>query len=141
MPWRPLAALSAFRTKETPHQLGTRGERIARRYLRRRGYKSILKNARVPLGEADIVCLAPDEKTIVVVEVKTRRLSKDPEKQAPPPEANITAHKRRKLVQVTESLAKKHRWTDRPLRIDVIAIDIPTRGKPEIRHFQRAVTR
>ncbi len=58
---------------ETPRDaLGDRGENVAARYLRNRGYKIIVRNFRCDLGEIDIV--ARDGKTLVFVEVKTRRL-------------------------------------------------------------------
>ena len=47
--------------------LGRRGERAAARLLRSQGYRVLARNARVPMGEADLVCLAPDGKTVVVV--------------------------------------------------------------------------
>ena len=141
MPRTLFSTLFATRNKSKRDPLGPLGERIARKYLRRRGYKTILKNALVAPGEADIVCLAPDKSTIVVVEVKARRVDLSGESPAQKPESAITAQKRRKLIQVTESLARKHAWQDRPLRIDVVAVEIPPKGKPIIRHFQRAVTR
>ncbi len=138
---RLLTALFLPKNKSKRDPLGPRGERIAHRYLRRRGYKTLLKNARVAPGEADLVCLAPDHFTIVVVEVKARRLSPNTTPTDRKPEAAITSHKCRKLIQIAETLAKKHHWQDRPIRIDVVAIDIPPKGKPAIRHYQRAVTR
>jgi putative endonuclease len=55
----------------TPRQiLGARGEKAAARYLRRRGYKVLLKNFRSGKAEVDIV--ARDKDWLVFVEVKTR---------------------------------------------------------------------
>ena len=56
---------------ETPRSaLGDRGENVAARYLRNRGFKIIVRNFRCELGEIDII--ARDGKTLVFVEVKTR---------------------------------------------------------------------
>ena len=53
------------------HALGSRGERIAERHLRRIGYKVLYRNYRAPGGgEVDLVCRDAD--TLVFVEVKTR---------------------------------------------------------------------
>src|SRR5438477_12029852 len=50
---------------------GVRGERLACRYLKRSGYKILLRNFRGRSGgEIDVVCR--DNDTLVFVEVKTR---------------------------------------------------------------------
>src|SRR3954471_24382593 len=52
-------------------RLGTRGENLACRFLRRNGYKILYRNFRGRTGgEIDIVCR--DRDTLVFVEVKTR---------------------------------------------------------------------
>lgn len=119
--------------------LGRAGERCAARHLRRRRYRILARNLRTRVGELDLIALAPDRVTLVFVEVKTKALR--PEKPSPPPEAQITPKKRRKLIQLVERLAAQRRWTGRPLRIDVIAIDWPAQGKPVLRHYENAVRR
>lgn len=116
--------------------LGRRGERLAARWLRRRGYRILGRNVRTGIGEADIVCLAPDRETLVIVEVKTREANRGGQ---PEPEASVGAAKRRKLRQVAGLIAKKPGLENRPVRIDVIGIDVPRRGSPEIRHHESAV--
>src|ERR1700681_3343190 len=52
-------------------RLGTRGEKLACRFLRRNGYKVLYRNFRGRSGgEIDIVCR--DKDTLVFIEVKTR---------------------------------------------------------------------
>ena len=63
------------------------------------------------------------------------------EADAPPPEASVTHHKREKLLELTQRLIARRSWTDRPVRIDVIAVEYPEKGGPTIRHFQNAVTK
>ncbi len=117
--------------------LGRRGERAAAKYLRGRGYRILAQNARVPMGEADLVCLAPDRATVVIVEVKTR-LVRDGTTDPIPPEVNITAHKRSKLASIARHLARANGWEGRPVRIDVVAVEWPERkGRPLIRHHER----
>ena len=55
------------------HELGRRGEKLAARFLRRRGYKVLYRNFRPQRGggEVDLVCRHGE--TLVFVEVKTRR--------------------------------------------------------------------
>jgi putative endonuclease len=56
----------------TPRQvLGARGEKAAAKYLRRHGYKILLKNFRSGKAEVDIV--ARQKEWLVFVEVKTRK--------------------------------------------------------------------
>ncbi len=132
---RLLASVRRLLTPK-PLPLGARGERHAASYLRRQGFRILGRNVRVAPGEADLVALDPDRLTIVIVEVKTRLLSGD----HPPPEASITAHKRRKLHAVAQAVVRRGKWQSRPIRIDVIAIDWPV-GKtaPVLRHRRAAV--
>jgi len=52
---------------------GSGGERAAGRYLRANGYRILKRNLRTPVGEVDLLCLAPDRRTIVLVEAPVRR--------------------------------------------------------------------
>ena len=118
--------------------LGRAGERVAARALRRGGYRVLARNLRLPMGELDLVALAPDRATIVFVEVKTRAVTAG--RLAPPPEANVTSAKRRRLARLAMTVARRRDWLDRPLRIDVVAIDWPEHGRPVIRHYENAIT-
>lgn len=109
------------------------GEKAAAKYLRSQGYRVLGRNLRVPMGEADVLCIAPDRKTIVLVEVKSRRQSADGSLYAPP-EASITQHKAAKLRAILQHLVRSNNWTDRPRRIDVVAVEFDTRGRATIRH-------
>ena len=51
--------------------IGKKGESVAVRYLKKQGYKIIEQNYRSKAGEIDII--ARERKTLVFVEVKTRR--------------------------------------------------------------------
>lgn len=120
--------------------LGPKGERAAARFLKRRGYRVIGRNVRVRAGEADLVCLDPPRTRVVIVEVKTRRRAEGqhPTSAATPPEASVGERKRRKLRSITRSLATLNRWPR--TRIDVVAVEWPSRGRPTIRHIENAVT-
>ena len=121
--------LKRFFSKKT---LGQRGEAAAARYLRRRGYKVLAHADRQGPGELDLVML--DRKTIVFVEVKTRR-SDD---MGHPAEA-VDAQKQRRLTRLAVTFLKRHRLLDCPARFDVIAITWPE-GKwfPTIEHIRNA---
>lgn len=121
---------------------GARGEKAAAAFLRGAGYRVIGKNLRTRVGEADLLCRAPDRRTIVLVEVKTRVRSPDqPDLSAKvAPEAAITARKRRTLVRLARLLAKANGWTQNPMRIDVVAVEWQEGAKtPTIRHHVGAV--
>jgi putative endonuclease len=69
--WR--SRFSRWMSSSKPGHLrrGVRGEKVACRYLKRSGYKILLRNFRGRSGgEIDIVCR--DNDTLVFVEVKTR---------------------------------------------------------------------
>ena len=130
------------RTPRSEAELGRAGERAAARLLRGGGYKVLGRNVRLRTGEADLVCLAPDRQTIVVVEVKTRRRGADQSIQgeAIAPEASVHQHKRRKLLAVTRTLVRANGWEGRRVRIDVVAVEWPSDGHdPELRHHVNAV--
>ncbi len=92
---------------------------------------------KVKIGEADIVAEAPDRRTIVVVEVKTRSRGSNRSLlgEIVAPEASVHQTKRRKLRAIARILVNANGWRDRPVRIDVVAIEWPEgRAKPELRH-------
>lgn len=125
-----------------PAALGRRGERRAARMLRRLGYRVLGRNVRLKVGEADIVCIDPDGRTVVIVEVKTRLRGGGTSLlgETVAPEASIHAHKRRKLLAVSRALIRANGWTARPCRIDVVAVEWPASGAtPTLRHHKGAV--
>lgn len=135
--------LSRWMRPRTDRQLGRAGERLAARHLRRAGYSILGRNVRVQAGEADLVCLAPDRSTLVVVEVKTRRrgAGRAPISELIPPEASVHANKRSTLTAVARTLIRANKWQNRTVRIDIIAIEWPDDGStPTIRHHQGAAT-
>lgn len=128
--------ISRLLRRREPRNLGRAGERAAARWLSKRGYRVLARNMHVGVGEADIVCEAPDRRTIVIVEVKTRRTRAS---DGFAPEVAVGAAKSRKLVQVAQSLIKQRGWTDRPVRIDVAAVTWAPRGGFEVRYLESAV--
>lgn len=115
--------------------LGAKGERQAERFLGSRGYQVIGRNLRLHAGEIDLLCIAPDERTIVVVEVKTREKSEG----VYTPESAITHDKRRTLMRLAAQVRAANGWQDRPIRIDVVAVELGQDGRKECRHHEAAV--
>lgn len=115
--------------------LGLKGERAAASFLRKQGFRIVQRNVRLAIGEADLVCLAPDLTTVVLVEVKSRVLPLSGDEPRYRPEDSITADKRRKLAEIGRRLARANGWAGRPVRIDAVAVEWPALGGPAtVRH-------
>jgi putative endonuclease len=108
--------------------LAERGENVAARFLRNKGYKIILRNFRSELGEIDII--ARDGKVLVFVEVKTR--SSD---EVASPEAAVDEEKRRQVVRVAKQYLTRYGVPQPEHRFDVVGIVWPSGRKPQIEHF------
>lgn len=138
-----LSFLGLARPRSARDPLGPAGERAAARMLKRSGYRVLARNVRVRGGEADLVCLAPNRQTIVLVEVKTRRrgASGSAISNRMPPEASVHARKRANLARIARTLVRLNGWQGRPLRIDIVAVEWPAeRGaRPVLRHHVGAV--
>ena len=101
-----------------PRNIGQDAEKQAAGFLRQRGYRILDINVRFTLGELDSV--AEDGPTLVFVEVRARRSSK-----FGTPEQSITAAKRRRVYLAAQMYVQtRHLAEDRPMRIDVVAIDL-----------------
>src|SRR5437763_16509219 len=72
---------------------GSRSERAAARFLRRRGYRVVARNYACPLGELDLV--AVDAGCVVFVEVRSTETD-DPAR----PAASVDARKQRRLTDL-----------------------------------------
>ena len=126
------AALKHWRGWLLPERpLGTRGERLAARYLKRQGYQILGRQVCLPSGELDLV--ARDEKTIVFVEVKTR----ESDQHGRPSDA-VTPAKQRRLTRLAVTFLKRYGLHDSPARFDVVAVTWPPGEKPRIEHFKNA---
>ncbi|MBL0927298.1 MAG: YraN family protein [Phycisphaerales bacterium] len=118
--------------------LGRRSESVAAEHLRRLGYTVLARNVVTKVGEADLVCRAPDGRTLVVVEVKSRRLS---DRARPRAEEQVGPGKRARLARIAEVLSRHGKWgtPGGGVRIDVVAVDWPAAGPPSVRHYAGAV--
>lgn len=112
---------------------GDRGERVAAKYLKRKGMRILCRNYRVPRGEIDLI--ARDGGTLVFVEVKTRRTGL-------PAEA-VNPEKQRRITRAALHFQKRHGLLDSPRpvpsRFDIVAIVWPDGlGPPTIHHIPSA---
>jgi putative endonuclease len=103
--------------------LGEKGEGLAVKFLKKKGYKIVERNYRTPLGEIDII--AYDGETLAFIEVKTRESIS----YGQPYEA-VNFFKRRKISHVALLYLKKLKEVP-PCRFDVVSIHYKD-GKPEL---------
>lgn len=119
--------------------LGAAGERAAARFLRRAGYRLVMRNVLAGGGEIDLIMVAPDRHTIVLVEVKTRRAHEATGRPLYNPEVNIDARKRAAMLRAARAIARRKGWENRPLRVDVVAVEWSSTGRHVIRHHPGAM--
>jgi putative endonuclease len=110
--------------------LGSKGEDIASKFLKRNGYRIIARNYTTPLGEIDIV--AKDGDTIVFIEVKTRTSN-----AFGFPFESVTRRKKQKLKNLALLYLKKHRH-EAAARFDVISISSDNGITMDIEHIKDA---
>lgn len=111
--------------------LGEKGEKIARRYLKKKGYRILARNYRTRLGEIDLV--AEEAGVVVFIEVKTRSGIE----YGQPFEA-ITRKKRRQISKVALEYLNNNKQFDRSARFDVVSILLTSESSPQIEVVQDA---
>lgn len=114
-----------------PKPLGQRGEDLAAKHLRRKGYRILDRNVVLGKYEIDIIAALPD--TTIFVEVRTRE-SGDPV----PPEDSINYKKRTHIRRAAKLYITRENNPERYYRYDIIAITWPPGSKPVIEHFENA---
>lgn len=112
-------------------EAGSAGERLAARFLKKKGYKPIRRNCRSSMGEIDLVMRDRDE--VVFVEVKTRT-----SRQWGDPEQAVTRTKQRRISRQAMRFATRHDLRGRPLRFDVVAVVLADGARPRITHYPDA---
>lgn len=131
MSW-PARVRDWFARRFPKKSLGDRGEDAAAKFLKRHGFHILARSLDSPLGELDIV--AVDGRTVVFVEVKTRR-SHD----AGRPSEAIDQRKEHRMTQAALAYLKSNRLLNYSARFDVIAITWPDNArKPTIEHYKNA---
>jgi putative endonuclease len=110
--------------------LGKGGERLAERYLQKKGYKIIERNYRCRRGEVDLIVL--DRKVIVFVEVKTR----SDHRFGTPLEA-VENRKQQKMIQAAQFFLNEKGLHNREARFDVVGISWLGQ-EPAVEHVENA---
>ena len=102
---------------------GILGEKLAKDFLKKRGYRIRETNYRCPEGEIDIVATHKDY--LVFIEVRTKRSL-----EFGSPEESITATKMERLRATAAHYQQTHGNLPQLWRIDVVAIELDRKGKP-----------
>jgi len=111
--------------------LGRSGEDAAVRYLEKRRYEILDRRYRWRRGEIDIV--ARDGRTVVFVEVKTRRGI-----GFGPPSASVTAAKRRQIRRIAQGYLARRGLGAEFCRFDVVSVLVEDDGTVRIEHVKNA---
>ena len=110
--------------------LGKEGERLAERFLEKKGYKLLERNYRCTAGELDLIVL--DRRVIVFVEVKTRT----GQGFGTPFEA-VEFRKQRKIIQAAQFFLAEKGLQQRDARFDVVGVSWVGR-EPVVEHIENA---
>jgi putative endonuclease len=113
--------------------VGSLGEEIAANYLTARGFRILERNFRCKGGEVDIIARDPGDKSLVFIEVKTRRgLTYGV------PQLAVTPFKQRQISKAALTWLSKNRLHDTNARFDVIAILLHTDAAHSIEQIKNA---
>ena len=113
---------------------GILGEKLAKDFLKKKGYHIWETNYRCPEGEIDIVAKHRDY--LVFIEVRTKRSL-----EFGSPEESITPTKMGKLRAVASHYRQTHNNLPPLWRIDMVAVELNQKGKPSrIELIENAIT-
>ena len=119
--------------------LGSRGEALARRALKRKGLKLLAENYRCPGGEIDLIFLDTSTRrgagveTLVFVEVKTRTSD-----EYTSPESAVNSDKQRRIRRAGAYYITRHHAEDYDVRYDIVTVVIRDGEKLRIEHIVNA---
>ena len=103
-------------------ELGAIGEKLAKNFLKKKGYRILETNFRCREGEIDIVAQQKDY--LVFVEVRTKTGS-----SFGSPEESVTFAKKEKLIASALVYLDSHRNRPSLWRIDFVAVELDQKGK------------
>ncbi len=116
-PLAPLYRLAGRLRYLIDGNVGRRGEELAHRYLRTRGYTIVARNWRPPQGGGELDLVAWQGNTLVFVEVKSRLSG-----MWSAPERDIDAEKLNSLRKAARDYVRRAAVEDAEIRFDVVTI-------------------
>jgi len=102
---------------------GILGEKLAKDFLKKRGYRIKETNYRCPEGEIDIIAKHKD--SLVFIEVRAKKSL-----EFGSPEESITPAKMGRLRAAVAHYRQTHSNLPQLWRIDVVAVELNLKGKP-----------
>lgn len=109
--------------------LGKRGEKLAEKYLARRGFRLFDRNLRSKAGEIDLLMWDGNELVVIEVRTVTDAQGLDISDRIPP-------GKRRQLVRLAEHLIEELEEPLPTIRFDAVLVEL--KPKPHITHVPDA---
>ena len=103
-------------------EIGLTGEKLAKSFLKKKGYKIYETNFRCSQGEIDIVARCKDY--LVFIEVRTKTNT-----DFGIPEESITLAKKQKIVKTALTYINSHKNLPVFWRVDFVAVEIDQNGK------------
>lgn len=104
-------------------EIGILGEKLARDFLKKKGYRILETNFRCQYGEIDIIARKKDY--LVFIEVRTKTSN-----DFGTPEESITHVKKEKIVACALSYLGAQQTTAVSWRVDFVAVELDQKGKP-----------
>ncbi len=102
--------------------VGILGEKLARDFLKKQGYRILESNYRCPQGEIDIIARQKD--TLAFIEVRTKTSL-----EFGSPEESITKTKKERMKATAAHYQQTHSNLPQLWRIDVVAVELNQKGK------------
>jgi len=115
------------------HAWGKRGEDLAHRHLRSRGYTIIGRNYKTLNGSAEVDLIARDGETTVFVEVKTRASD-----EYGSPDSAVDGEKQTKIRRAATDFLRHSGNLDVPVRFDIISIVFGGSDGIHLQHLENA---
>ena len=115
-------------------ELGALGEKLAKNFLKKKGYRIRETNFRCREGEIDIIAERKDY--LVFVEVRTKTSS-----DFGSPEESVTFAKKERLIASALAYLNSHQNLPSSWRIDFVAVELDQKGKStQIELIENAVS-
>ncbi|MBZ0266204.1 YraN family protein [bacterium] len=115
--------------KDPRHDLGAKGEKLAEKYLKKKGYRILRRNVTFKQGEIDILMMDGDE--MVIVEVRTVH-----DLKGASPTTKVPYSKQKQLKRVARQLASTLPDPLPTIRFDACIVEIDS--GPMIYHYENA---
>ena len=121
--------------------IGDHGENIAKKYLRKKGYKILASNQHESHNELDLI--AVDADYIVFVEVKTRTTDNTLYSRFGTPASAVDFQKRKRLITAAKDYLSRNTPKNKQPRFDVIEVYLmkDTFQVLHINHIENAFTK